>query len=125
MSTAKRLARYEDLLNLPDNLVGEIIAGRLLTSPRPAPKHARASSVLGIRIGNPFDLGGGGGPGGWWILDEPELHLGTDILVPDLAGWRREHLPTCSQKSVRRNTAAPDTGFRFSRLFGRIDVHNV
>ncbi|UTV79989.1 hypothetical protein MQE22_08105 [Acidithiobacillus sp. YTS05] len=64
MSTAKRLARYEDLLNLPDNVVGEIIAGRLLASPRPAPKHARASSVLGIRIGNPFDLGGGGGPGG-------------------------------------------------------------
>jgi len=97
MSTAKRLARYEDLLDLPDNVVGEIIAGRLLTSPRPALKHARASSVLGIRIGNPFDLGGGGGPGGWWILDEPELHLGTDILVPDLAGWRRERLPSLPQ----------------------------
>ena len=32
-------------------------------------------------------------PGGWWLLFEPELHLGNDILVPDLAGWRREHLP--------------------------------
>jgi Uma2 family endonuclease len=34
------------------------------------------------------------GPGGWWILDEPELHFGADILVPDLAGWRRERMPT-------------------------------
>ncbi len=31
--------------------------------------------------------------GGWILLDEPELHLGADILVPDLAGWRRERLP--------------------------------
>jgi Uma2 family endonuclease len=28
------------------------------------------------------------------ILDEPELHLGNDVLVPDPAGWRRERLPT-------------------------------
>ena len=36
---------------------------------------------------------GRGGPGGWWIIDEPELHVGGHVLVPDLAGWRREHLP--------------------------------
>ena len=24
---------------------------------------------------------------------EPELHVGSDILVPDLAGWRRERMP--------------------------------
>ena len=40
----------------------------------------------------PFDHGRGG-PGGWWILDEPELHLRTDVLVPDLAGWRRSRMP--------------------------------
>jgi Uma2 family endonuclease len=24
---------------------------------------------------------------------EPELHLGDDVLVPDLGGWRRKRLP--------------------------------
>jgi Uma2 family endonuclease len=45
-----------------------------------------------MELGAPFHRGRGG-PGGWWILDEPELHLGADILVPDLAGWRRERMP--------------------------------
>jgi Uma2 family endonuclease len=89
---ALKLATYEDLFDLPENLVGEIIAGRLITHPRPAPRHARAHSSLEIRIGGPFDLGDGG-PGGWWILIEPELHLNGHILVPDLAGWRRERMP--------------------------------
>ncbi len=88
-----RPARYEDLFSLPDNIVGEIIAGELHTHPRPAPKHSAASSALGIEIGSPFHRGHGG-PGGWWILDELELHLGTDILVPDLAGWHRDRMPT-------------------------------
>lgn len=89
---ALKPATYEDLFDLPENLVGEIIGGRLITHPRPAPRHARAHSSLGVRLGGPFDLGDGG-PGGWWILIEPELHIGGDILVPDLAGWRRERLP--------------------------------
>ncbi|MBN2679707.1 Uma2 family endonuclease [Acidithiobacillus montserratensis] len=89
---AERLARYEDLFDLPENMVGEIIDGQLHTHPRPAPAHARACSALGVKVGNPFDQGTGG-PGGWWILDEPELHLNADIFVPDLAGWRRERMP--------------------------------
>ncbi len=89
---AHRLATYEDILALPPHIVGEIVNGRLITHPRPAPRHARAASTLGIRIGGPFDLGDGG-PGGWVILDEPELHLAGHVLVPDLAGWRRERLP--------------------------------
>jgi Uma2 family endonuclease len=92
VDTARKIATYEDLFDLPENLVGEILHGELHTHPRPAPKHARAYSALGYSIGGPFD-GGLGGPGGWWILDEPELHLGGDILVPDLAGWRRERMP--------------------------------
>ncbi|MCX8049874.1 MAG: Uma2 family endonuclease [Methylohalobius sp.] len=89
---AKRRASYEEILNLPEHLVGEILGGKLYTHPRPAPKHARASSAIGGMLGDHYDWGRG--PGGWWILDEPELHLGGDILVPDLAGWRRERLPT-------------------------------
>ncbi len=89
---AKKHATYIDLLALPDHLVGEIIAGELIASPRPGPRQARASSVLGSKITSPFDEGQGG-PGGWWILDEPELHLGQNILVPDLAGWKKEKMP--------------------------------
>jgi Uma2 family endonuclease len=88
----QRRATYEDLLAVPDNLVAEIIDGDLLTSPRPAARHARASSRLGVHLGGPFDSGIGG-PGGWIILDEPELHVGGDVVVPDLAGWRRERMP--------------------------------
>ena len=90
--TAKHQATYEDLFDLPENMVGEILNGDLHTHPRPAPKHARAYSALTGSLWNPYDSGSGG-PGGWWILDEPELHLGSDILVPDLAGWKREHMP--------------------------------
>jgi Uma2 family endonuclease len=87
-----RPATYDDLLALPEHVVGEIIGGDLIVSPRPAPRHAVATSVLGGELGPPYH-GGRGGPGGWWILFEPELHLGDDVLVPDLAGWRRERLP--------------------------------
>ena len=91
-----RPATYEDLERLPDNLVAEIVDGELHASPRPAPRHASAGSVVGAGLVPPFHLGRGG-PGGWWILYEPELHLGRDVLVPDWAGWRRSrmpHLPT-------------------------------
>jgi len=87
-----RPATYEDLVALPDTLVAEIVHGELHASPRPAPKHTRAYSALGTLIGGPYDHGIGG-PGGWWILDEPELHLDRDVLVPDLAGWQRRRMP--------------------------------
>lgn len=89
---ARRPASYDDLLALPDHVVGEILDGELHVSPRPAPRHALTSTVLSGEIGPPFH-GGRGGPGGWWILAEPELHLGHDVVVPDLAGWRRERMP--------------------------------
>ena len=85
-------ATYDDVLALPENMVGEILGGGLYSHPRPAPRHARAYSALGFAVGGPFD-GGINGPGGWWIIDEPELHLGPDVIVPDIAGWRRERMP--------------------------------
>lgn len=89
----KRPATYADLLALPENVLGEIVDGELVLSPRPAPPHVIASSNLGVEIGGPFGRRRGGGPGGWLIADEPELHLGEQILVPDLAGWLRERMP--------------------------------
>jgi Uma2 family endonuclease len=100
-----RPATYEDLAALPDNLVAEIVGGELHASPRPASPHARASSSLGVRLGGPYDHGIGG-PGGWWIIDEPELHLGRDVVVPDLAGWRRSRMPKYERCAYF--TLAPD-----------------
>ncbi len=91
-SPVKRRATYDDLLQIPPHLVAEIVDGDLYVSPRPASRHALASSALGSELGPPFHRGRGG-PGGWWIIDEPELHLGNHVVVPDLAGWRRERLP--------------------------------
>lgn len=88
---SKREATYEDLMKVSDLKVAEILEGELYASPRPAVPHALASSVLGTEIGGPFQQGRGG-PGGWWILDGPELHLGRDVVVPDLAGWRRTRM---------------------------------
>lgn len=88
-----RPGTYQDILDAPENLVAELLSGELHLSPRPANRHSRASSRIGIGLG-PFDNDpGGDDPGGWVILEKPELHLGADVLVPDLAGWRRERMP--------------------------------
>ena len=101
---AKR-ATYRDVLEAPPHMVAEIVDGALHLHPRPAIRHAVASSFLGGELFGPFQRGRGG-PGGWWILDEPELHLGEDVLVPDLAGWRRERLPEPPDEAFF--TLAPD-----------------
>ena len=78
-------ATYADVEPLPDHVVGEILDGELYASRRPRLRHAMAATRLTGRLSPPFD-DGRGGPGGWWLLIEPELHLGEDIVVPDLAG---------------------------------------
>jgi Uma2 family endonuclease len=90
--TPPREATYDDVLALPEHVVGEIVDGELVVSPRPAPLHALAAAAIAEELGPPFKRGRGG-PGGWVILFEPELHLGKDVLVPDVAGWRRERMP--------------------------------
>ncbi len=102
---SKREATYEDLVALPANMVGQIIAGELIALPRPANDHAVTSSTLGSDIHGAFQRGRGG-PGGWWIVFEPELHLGRDVLVPDLAGWRHSRLPVVPREPYF--TLAPD-----------------
>ena len=116
-----RAATYDDLKAVPPHLVAELIRGRLVTHPRPAPRHIRSSSVIGTLLCAPFDLGVGG-PGGWWILDEPELHLGMDVVVPDVAGWRVERMPELPEsawfdiapdwvcETISRSTEAYDRG---------------
>ncbi len=103
---AKRRATYQDVLDAPEHMVAEIIDGELLLHPRPAKPHTLAASVLGGEIGPPF-MRGRGGPGGWIILFEPELHLDDDIVVPDLAGWRRERMPVMTDEEAYF-TLSPD-----------------
>lgn len=101
----RRSATYADLEAVPPNLVAELVGGELLTHPRPRLRHSLSYSGLGVFLSGPFQYGRGG-PGGWWILDEPELHLGQDVLVPDLAGWRRERMPEVPDDAF--STVAPD-----------------
>ena len=108
MSAAQRRATYDDLLAVPDHLVAEILDGELIVSPRPAARHARAGSAVGSVLFDRFDgpPGGPDSPGGWCILDEPELHLGPDVLEPDVAGLRRERMPAVPD--VAAFTLPPD-----------------
>lgn len=89
---APRRATYADLEAVPPHRVAELLRGALVTHPRPAPRHALAANALTTTITGQFQMGRGG-PGGWVFMVEPELHLGDDVVVPDLAGWRRERLP--------------------------------
>jgi len=84
---AKKKATYQDLCDLPENLIGEIINGEIIATPRPSVRHTHAASILGGEIVPPYQLGRGGGPGGWVILSETEVLLGEHLLVPDFAGW--------------------------------------
>jgi Uma2 family endonuclease len=101
----ERPANYSDLLKVPDNLVAELVDGELFTSPRPSFRHSRATSRLAALLTRAFE-DGIDGPAGWWILVEPELHLRGDVLVPDIAGWRRESMPEFPD--VVASDVAPD-----------------
>jgi len=94
MQLATQPTLYEFLEALPENLVGEILNGQLHTQPRPSGPHGQVALDLAIRVGGPYGKGIGG-PGGWWICPEPEVHFvrDTEVAVPDLAGWRRERMP--------------------------------
>jgi Uma2 family endonuclease len=119
---ARKPARYDELLDIPDTKVAEIIDGEIVVSPRPASPHAHAGSVLGGDLSSAFHRppGDRGNPGGWWLLDEPELHFGDDVLVPDQAGWRRERMPKFPK--VAAFTDAPDWVCEvISPSTGRID----
>lgn len=89
---APRKATYEDLYSIPENMTGEIIDGELHVTPRPSRSHAHSATSLGGEL-VPLYQFGRGGPGGWIILVEPEIMFGDDLLVPDLAGWKRERFP--------------------------------
>lgn len=105
MTAVRALATYEDLFSLPEHHIGEVVFGVLHSTPRPALPHAAAATAISEELGPPFKRKKNG-PGGWVILYEPELHLHADIVVPDLAGWRRKRLPELPQTAFL--TLSPD-----------------
>ena len=94
----ERTATYADLEAAPPHLVAEILYGRLVTHPRPTRRHGGATSALSAMLSFPYQFGIGG-PGGWIFVDEPELHLGPHVVVPDIAGWRRERVTEPADKA--------------------------
>ncbi len=132
---ARKAATYQDVLAAPEHTIAQVIDGELILQPRPAFVHSAAATGLTAELDPPFRRGRGG-PGGWVILFEPELHLGDDILVPDLAGWRRERMPELPE--VAFGTLAPDwvcevtspstasvDRVKKSRIYARNEVRHV
>lgn len=131
----QKRATYEDVLAAPENRIAELIDGVLYTQPRPAGPHTSVTSVLGVELGAPFGRGRGG-PGGWILLYEPELHLGPDVLVPDYAGWRRERMPAVGNvpyfelppdwlcEVLSPSTASRDKGLKLP-IYARYGVPHV
>ena len=101
----KEQASYADLVAAPGDQIAELAGGDLYLSPRPRPRHARIASALGSDLHDAFDHGRSG-PGGWWVIFEPELHLDGNVLVPDLAAWRRDRMPSLPDEGWFE--AAPD-----------------
>ena len=99
----KKGATYDDLREVADHFVAEMFDGDLYAFPRPALPHANAAGSLFSEIHQSFHRKG---PDGWVILFEPELHFGRDVLVPDIAGWRRTRLPSVPPAAYL--TLAPD-----------------
>lgn len=102
---AKKRATYADLEAVPPHLVAEIIDGELMTHPRPSPRHSATASALGAELTGPFQKGRRG-PGGWVFFVEPEISFDAQLLVPDMAGWKRERLP--AYPDTNYHTVSPD-----------------
>jgi Uma2 family endonuclease len=117
---AAKLARYEDLLRLDEDVRAEILGGSIVVMPSPRPRHSKPQRALGRFVGGPFDDDDGfGGPGGWWIFIEVDIELGPhDVVRPDLSGWRRARLPAPDQRPIRVvpnwvcEVISPSTGAR-------------
>lgn len=102
----KRNASYADIAALPEGKVGQLIDGDLYVCARPRVPHARAMSRLLGRLGPADD---DPSAKGWVILAEVEIWFGKNrknLLVPDLAGWRRTRMP--EMPNVQTMDMTPD-----------------
>jgi hypothetical protein len=106
-SAEPKLATYSDLLALPADVRGEVLAGEVVTAPAPLPRHSKVQGAARRFVGGPFDDDDGrGGPGGWWIFVEVDVSLGPhDIVRPDLAGLA-SHAPAPAGRGAANRSRA-------------------
>ncbi len=97
---------YDQLCALPDTVTGEILDGELIANPRPMMGHAVVLRNLLFLLQPYYQARRDNGPSDWIILSEVELHLGADVIVPDLSGWRRARMPAPALD--RQSTLCPD-----------------
>ncbi len=91
-----------DWLGLPEGHRFELIEGELLERAAPAFEHGLAQRNASGAIGERYNRQPGGphGPGGWWIVTEVDIALGSGIYRPDIAGWRRARLPNVPKARI-------------------------
>jgi Uma2 family endonuclease len=97
----------KEVLLEPEERRLEVIDGVAEEKAAPGFNHALVVNQLGGIVGQAFGRKGRGGPGGWWITNDPDIELSSlDLVRPDVAGWRRERMP--ERPVVRPVTVAPD-----------------
>jgi Uma2 family endonuclease len=71
------------------------VGGQLIQKAAPSGEHGDAQAGVVAAVRPPFQRKpGGGGPGGWWIATEVEVLLSSsEVVRPDVLGWRRERSP--------------------------------
>jgi len=95
VNPGRKRATYRDVIDSPEHMIAELVDGVLNLTTRPGIPHTVAASRM-LSMLDALSGAGGGGAGGWHLLFEPELHLGEDIVVPDVAAWQVERLPEMS-----------------------------
>lgn len=106
MTAANKLATYDDLLAIPEDVKAEILGGELVTQPSPSFSHVKVQGGMSHYLGGPFDFDHDG-PDGWWIVCEIDVRLSPhDIVRPDVVGWRRSRLS--SPHGMRPVDVVPD-----------------
>lgn len=87
-------ATVADLLALPERDRHELVDGELVEKEAGNGRHGQAQVSLAILLRGYRGSGGGGrGPGGWLFGSEVLVQLsGSQVRMPDVAGWKRERL---------------------------------
>lgn len=92
VDAAQRPASYAGLEAAPENMVAEIIDGDLVTRRHGYVAPAMMRTVLGYALRD-VTRRRSIPDAPWQILMLPEVHLGRDVVVPELAAWSVERLP--------------------------------
>lgn len=96
---------WEQFEGWPEEPSTEAAAPPSVPEPQMSLSRVLATSILGGLLVGPFQLGLGG-PGGWLILDKPEIHFDEDVLIPDLAAWSAGRAPRPTEELY--TTIIPD-----------------